>query len=375
MNNKNKNSKQKYGQFFTESYLCEDVLSIINKFKKIQNLNILEPSFGKGSFLLELLDKYNSNDIDAFEIDQNIFEEIDGVNTYLNDFILNNIDKKYDLIVGNPPYIELSYSFYTDDIKDKLKEEYKFLCEGRLNLVHLFLYKSFNLLKDNGIIGFLLPSVILTSPYYKTLRKFIYDNYSILHLEEDISFKDVSLKVCLIIIQKTEIKNNLYFSLKDDNYFIIENNLSELYPTIKELGFNITIGDIIWNQNKKILSDVRETNTKILIYSSNIGFKRIQESNIKNLEKKQYISNKIIKYKNCIILPRNINNKLRFYLIKDNKDFVFENHVIIITHSELNKLEKLYTYLTDEKNDLIIKKYFKSTNISKNEVYNIPVIE
>ena len=136
---------------------------------------VLEPSFGSGNFVSELK-KYDLN-IDCFEIDPEVFSSIDGANCFLGDFLLSDFDKQYDFIIGNPPYIELVYSYYDEDDKSKLRERFNFEKRGRINLVHLFMDKSFELLKDGGVLAYLLPSTILSSPWYNDIRKKIYDEY------------------------------------------------------------------------------------------------------------------------------------------------------------------------------------------------------
>ena len=112
----------KYGQFFTHEELCKSVIETINNIKGI-NGNILEPSFGSGNFINEIV-KYSSN-IDALEIDVNHFNKYTNkmVNLINSDFLKYETNKKYDFIIGNPPYIELCYSFYSKKEQEIIKNE------------------------------------------------------------------------------------------------------------------------------------------------------------------------------------------------------------------------------------------------------------
>ena len=372
-----KTKQQKYGQFFTEKSLVEYTIDIIKKYSNLKG-ECLEPSFGDGDFI-NILKDYDLN-IDAYEIDTEIYKNkfnLDRIKLFNEDFIYKKIDKEYDFIVGNPPYIELTYSFYNKEKQCELAKLYKDSCDGRMNLTHIFIYKSLKLLKDNGILAFLVPSSILTSPYYNKIRKLIHNDCNILHIKNDVNFKGVAIKVSLIVIQKTqnitgdftlEYGNNLYFSENIKNY---PSNIISL----KDKGFKVNIGEIVWNQHKEKLKTEKINNTKTIIYSTYIGNDNLEIKDIKNVEKMKYIEYDTIKYRNCIIIPRTISKKLKFYYIKNNIEYVFENHVLVITHNDLSELDTLYKKFKNGDFEKYIELYFNSSNLSAEEVLNLPYKE
>ena len=67
-------------------------------------------------------------------------------------------------------------------------------------------------------------------------------------------------------------------------------------------------------------------------------------------------------------MPRVTSKKMKFALIEDNETFLFENHVMVITHNDINMLNELYDKLTS--NDLSFEDYFNSSNITVNEILN-----
>jgi len=369
-----KTRKQKYGQYFTSEEMSKNIIKRVNNFKNIEG-DVLEPSFGDGSFINPLLN-YDVN-IDAFEVDKDIFKNIDGVNTELKDFILDTSNKKYDFIVGNPPYIELTYSFYDEEKRNEILDKYKKICSGRLNLTHIFLYKSFNMIKKDGIIAYLLPSSILTSPYYSNIRMMIYKYFEIKYVEKDVKFKDVAIKVSLLILQRKNSDTKPYFVNYDDNYFICDNYKD--YPkdtiTFKEYGYKANIGEVVWNQQKEKLTT--DKNNNVLVYSTNIGIDKLElkDKISSDKDKKQYINESDIKYKNCIIIPRTVSKKIKYHLILDNDKYIFENHVIVITHESKEKLIELYNKFKNNKLDKYFQLFFNSSNLSITELNNIIVKE
>jgi adenine-specific DNA-methyltransferase len=363
-----KSKQAEYGQFNTGLNECELTINELKKFTTLQG-DVLEPSFGTGNFIKELK-KHNLN-IDACEIDKKIFKPIKGVNCINCDFLLQDFDKKYDFIIGNPPYIELIYSYYKENDKKKLEKLFKLKGRGRVNLVHLFFDKTFNLIKDGGIIAFLLPSTVLTSPWYNDIRKKIYNEYSVLNIIENIPFKDVSINVCLLIL-KNQIDPNHLLLEKNDDFYILTKNIKALNKlTLKERGFKCQIGDILWYRVKEDLSDSPLTN-KTLIYSNNIKYGELEigkklKSKIEG--KKQYISNypnQLVR--NCIITPRVIAKKMRHFLLLNNDEYVFENHVLIITHKDVDKLKELNDVILDSSEGF--NKFFNSSNLTSTELLN-----
>jgi adenine-specific DNA-methyltransferase len=360
-----KTKKGKYGQFNTSSNECEFTINEIKKHFKLVG-SVLEPSFGSGNFVVEL--KKHGVEIDCFEIDKDVFSPIEGTNSILGDFLLAEFNKKYDFIVGNPPYIELVYSFYDDQHIEILKSKYSIKNRGRVNLIHFFMDKSFELLKDNGVIAYLLPSTILSSPWYNDIREKIYNEYSVVDIINNIPFKEVSIDVCLLILQKKVDVNHSYITLKNGLYTLTKNISSGI--TLKEKGFKCQIGDKLWYKYKDVLSD--DPINKVLLYSNNIKNGQIEIGNVLKSKipgKKQYIiTESPISIKNCIVIPRVISKKMRFALIKDNETFLFENHVMVITHDNINMLDELYNKLLS--NEISFEDYFNSSNITVNEVLN-----
>lgn len=360
-----KTQRAKFGQFNTEESQCKFIIDLLRQHFDLGG-DILEPSFGSGNFVSEL--KKFSNQIDCYEIDKNVFKSIDGTNSILGDFLFSKVNKKYDFIIGNPPYIELTYSFYSSEDKKKLKNIFSFDKRGRVNLIHFFLDKSFDLLKDNGVIAYLLPSTILSSPWYNDIRKKIYEEYTIVDIVNKIPFQDVSIDVSLLILQKKVDPNHKFIRLKNEFYTLTKN--PSIGKTLSERGFECHVGNILWYKNKDLLTN--QPTNRILVYSNNIENGKLNVT--KKLKSKiggknQYLNtNSKISDENCIVMPRVISKKMRFCLIKNNTSYLFENHVMIITHKNMEMLEELYEKLMS--NQLNFSDYFNSSNITIKEILN-----
>ncbi|SEW24684.1 N-6 DNA Methylase [Chitinophaga sp. YR573] len=215
------------GGFYTPEPLAEFILKWgING---SINSDILEPSCGDGVFIEQLKDlklKYKS--ITAVELDPieaKKVEEIELENKQVinDDFhtYCNNTLQRFDLIIGNPPYIR--YQFFdrqqqieAGDIFIKAGLTYSKLTNAWVS----FVVGSSLLLKDKGgKIGFVLPAEILQVSFALQLRKFIaqfYNKINIISFEKLI-FPNIQQEVVLLLCERNETKEHYieHIELKD----------------------------------------------------------------------------------------------------------------------------------------------------------------
>ena len=79
--------------------------SFLDAFPLRGGLEVLEPGAGSGN-IIKALQKYGDFEIDAVEIRPEEAENLQrlGVNVIIDDFLSMETIKKYDLIIGNPPF-------------------------------------------------------------------------------------------------------------------------------------------------------------------------------------------------------------------------------------------------------------------------------
>ena len=108
----------------------------------------------------------------------------------------------FDIGIGNPPYVLLS-----PDIHSASEIEYtrKFKVSNyKVDLYHLFIEKGIDILKQNGKLGFIIPSTWLTQKFTKPLREFVINNT---HLEQLLLFQylvftDANVFTQILILKK-----------------------------------------------------------------------------------------------------------------------------------------------------------------------------
>jgi len=384
---KNREYLKQYGQFFTLSnVLIENLLD-----KRTEFTEILEPSCGSGMIILTCLEKLSKCNIDAIEIDVDIykkttqiFKDYNNINVINSDFLKYNFKKKYDLVIGNPPYFELN-----KEQKDLYRDEFSEIYNGKTNIYGLCIYKSIKLLKDKGQLIFIIPKTILSSISFSKLRDFINKHCNILDIikfDNTNLFKGALQSVVILKLQKVDNPNNNFKIYINNNLFFVKNkqNLSLFKDstTIFKLGCNVKTGSIVWNKYKQLLEDTKNIANEKLIFSENINFNKLVLKEKKNKTKKQYLkindnNKKLIITGPYIIINRIVSNgKLNIFFEKldsiDTRCFI-ENHVNYIL-GPLDKLEQIYFSLICYDTHIFLKEFISNTQVSQKELqYIIPI--
>ncbi len=143
---------------FETEYLVEKTLNYLKKLN-INNPDILEIGTGSGCISIALSKNISCN-IDAIDISKNALE-VAKKNAKLNNVEINFMEcdinnyqsnKKYDLIISNPPYVP-----FNDKVDKKTKYEPQnaiFASENGIYFYRIILEKLKNNLKDDYLIAF-----------------------------------------------------------------------------------------------------------------------------------------------------------------------------------------------------------------------------
>jgi type I restriction-modification system DNA methylase subunit/predicted type IV restriction endonuclease len=110
------------------------------------------------------------------------------------------LGKKYDAVVGNPPYI--SNKRLTSSEIEHFKNNY--LTGGRTNTFALFIQRGIQLLKENGKLGMIVHKNLIKSVSYEGTRKKILDKCKIKKIAdlEKGRFEGVTGETIILILEK-----------------------------------------------------------------------------------------------------------------------------------------------------------------------------
>lgn len=389
-----KEVKKNNGIYFTPPSTIQTCIEILKPYMESVQY-ILEPSCGSCEFVMALNREYPDKNIMGVEYNQTIFDAVkylnedkeNNINVINFDFLDFDTERKYDLIIGNPPY-------YVMGKKDVDKEYYKYF-EGRPNIFILFIIKSISMLNDNGILSFILPKNFMNCLYYDKTRKFIAEHLKIINIIEcSDKYIETSQETILLIVQKIQhlnIEGNSDFIISSINNYTIfgikeeVNQIKDLYvgsTNLSEIGFKVSVGNVVWNQCKDILTD-DPTKTR-LVYSSDIKNNQLIMKKYSNDEKKNFINKSGITYP-TLVINRGYGvgeYNFEYCLIEGDFEYLIENHLICIHYvgelkDKLTNQKLIFLYkkimesLEDERTKTFIKLYFGNNAINTNEINNV----
>jgi adenine-specific DNA-methyltransferase len=377
-----KQIKDGQGIFFSPPKSIRKTINYIDHILKHEYKTVLEPSCGSCEFI-NYLDNKDNLDITGVEYNSIIYDKIkdlkfkNNVKLFNDDFLEIDIQKKFDLIIGNPPY-------FVYKKKDINKKYHKYL-KGRPNIFLPFILKSLDLLNENGILAFILPKSCFNCGYYVGVREYIYHNFGVKNIIDfsDHEYIETQQDTFLLVLKKTRKKlSNDKFFIKNDYIMNTRQNISSLKniinnsSTLHNLGFTVFNGKFVWNQEKPYLTNVKEDNVR-LIYSGDIvnGKLNVLDDDIINskwkdlinkyekkptkalkdkIDKKHYVKNGSHKNKitkgMTLIINRGYGNTdyiLEFSLVDNIDEYFLENHVLAIDLKNKDTFTK----------DIIEKKY------------------
>lgn len=204
--------KKLKGAFFTSGdvshYLSDRVIE-----RKTQT--ILEPSFGDGSFIDAIIDRYIElgwkehlkKNLYAVEIRESAISQyannpfLDSEKFISSDFIAVE-PFPVDIVIGNPPYVGLNKIPASEQERaQRLLSLHGFNMQSSGSLWFPFIMHSCAFLKNGGSLAFVLPFEVTYVRYSKQLWKYLSRHFSeltIIRVFEDI-FPDVDVETILLV--------------------------------------------------------------------------------------------------------------------------------------------------------------------------------
>lgn len=193
--------------FFTNKELITEMMNRITVSDK-ETIRVLEPSCGVGNFVPLILKKFENKKIfldlldidkDSLQIAQTLLSKYKSDNVIINyindDFLVHKFEKKYDYIIGNPPFNKLKSS-------NKMLNVYKTSAINKEtnNICSFFLDKA---LEISNYISFVFPKFLLNTPEFSVTR----DNLRLKCIEAIIDYGEKGFPGVLIETIAININN------------------------------------------------------------------------------------------------------------------------------------------------------------------------
>jgi adenine-specific DNA-methyltransferase len=223
------NNKKK-GSFFTpeklSNYICNNILASIRGHSG--KLNILEPSVGHGSFVKALngISEASNLDIhvDAYDNEvefinhcmAGLFPNI-STSFVCADFIeVEESSVKYDVVVGNPPYV--SYKILDQYCSSKCRDYFEkngIASKNFRNLWTFFVLKSINCLADKGSLHLVVPKELLSVNHAGWLRSLLIKTFQQINLHIFDHFQFDKIEQDVVVLECYKSSNNVGFFVCD----------------------------------------------------------------------------------------------------------------------------------------------------------------
>jgi adenine-specific DNA methylase len=213
----------------------------------MQQPKILEPSCGDGAFLHALKNfegKYQS--IKAIELDKEEAQKAKSIQLPKTKVInrefhqyCNYTNDKFDIVLGNPPYIR--YQYFDEQqrneaiqIYNRVRLKYSKLSNAWVS----FVVGASLLLKKKGKLGFVIPAELLQVSYAKPLRQFLASFYNSIVIVsfKKLVFPSIQQEVVLLMCEKDGSKEHKINHIEvKDAYELADLDLDDLHKEDKQI--------------------------------------------------------------------------------------------------------------------------------------------
>jgi len=358
-----KEVRQNNGIYFTPLSARRRLFDKLREFNILPS-TVLEPSFGSGEFLDDIKTEYPTATIHGVELMKEMFDDYPASPTLVNSDFLEYHAEPVDLIIGNPPYVVTT-------IKNSECQT------GRGNLFVLFVYKCLTEhMHEGSVLAFVLPTSFYNCSYYEPCRRYISKNTTILYVETiEAKYYETGQKTMIMILKKETPKNSNFILKHGDTVYItpqyeeLQKSLSKA-STLRDLGFTVKTGDVVWNQEKEKLSNDEGT---LIVYTGNISDNKLTFPKLKG-EKKQYIKGFAKKHSvgPALVVSRGYGNNYSFNwaVIPAGTEFYGENHVNVVTGPP-EHFDRIVNSLKSEKTQEFINMFVGNGALSKTELETI----
>lgn len=219
--------------------------------------------------------------------------------------------KQFDVVIGNPPYGKKR-------LTSVQREYFAPSLYGHANAYGLFLHVGVELLKPQGVLGYVVPASMLSGLYFQNLRKYLSERClfrAIVQFDERAGvFESVLQEVMLLVMQrgqtdapytvrvatihhKEQLLDSSTFSQlcqevpnatvlrRSGGYGLIHipshqgsDTIYDKYErrgvplTNGQIGYVAKTGPIVWNRLKDLLRDELVENTRPLIWANNVSY-------------------------------------------------------------------------------------------------------
>jgi adenine-specific DNA-methyltransferase len=236
------------GSYYTPDALADFVVAkSVTTLSSSGIIHILEPSSGDDAFVTTFHRRPDRDrfSIDAVEISKKVIDlaksasdEKASITYYNEDFLFFKPKRRYDLVVGNPPYIKKKL-LKVAQIKQCKNIHFEAGLKDRAinNIWTSFLVKSVAHLTDRGVLAFVLPAELLQVKYALEIQSFLRKHFNRIEIFtfKEIVFPDIGQDTVALIARKdSDLPEGVFFgeiknlsNLSKENIILTQSKAAE----------------------------------------------------------------------------------------------------------------------------------------------------
>lgn len=278
-------NKKNTGSYYTPLYLADFISKrVLTFFENRIRISILEPSVGDGIFVQSLLqNKTNKVNLTALDINSEELTKAENKWREKNstfkkiDFLKFEDQKKFSVIIGNPPYVKRNrLSDEQIDLSKEIHNEATLSEKSVKNIWATFLIKSNMLLAKNGVLAFVLPAELLQVKFAEEVREYLKKEFERIEI---FTFDDLMFEckgqdtILLFAYKKHSDKGEFFTNIKsqevlENNTFLLKKNNLLVESKVKWTHHFLTSEELTFleklKQNLKPINDYIESKPGIV---------------------------------------------------------------------------------------------------------------
>ena len=258
-----------------------------------------------------------------------------------------DFSEKFDVIIGNPPYMK------SEDMKNitpkelPLYKEYYESAYKQFDKYFLFIERGLSLLEKNGYFGFIVPSKFTKVGAGKSLRELLQRSKNIsqiISFGANQVFKDKTTYTCLLILHKTSQENFEYYEIENFDEWKTKDIPKTDFEKIETQALDNEVWILVSAKFKNVYEKINKQSIPLdeIIGEGNI-FNGIQTS-----ANEIYIHKPKKEYKNY------------YFFEKDGKEWKIEKELTRPYFQTSSGIDNLYTYRKFQPNSFVIYPYKKT---------------
>lgn len=216
----------------------------------------------------------------------------------VQDSLAAQIDDRFDLVIGNPPYGRCSLS-------PEMRKRYARSLYGHANMYGLFTDAALSWANDNGLIAYVTPTSMLGGQYFRSLRSLLAAEappVSIDFVKQRAGvFESVLQETMLAVYRKGRTRRSVFVHFLDfesesscrmlraGRYEIstdgrqpwllprsiehreLVHRLAEMPTRLSDYGYGVSTGPLVWNRHKPQFTDRREKGAYPVIWAEAVS--------------------------------------------------------------------------------------------------------